>query len=211
VRWCCFTLTLILATSANAQPVELSVSPRAGQLWLDPALRDFRWDTTGQSRWGVEFATRRGTWSAALSVDRSRTTQSTGIPGELQVPRVKWTQLSLNLRRHRSVGSRLDLHAGVQAGRVFLGWDPEQLTVSAPGVAFPLTIDFEALQSWHYGPQLGLSWNALRAMSLTGQVEYSRFSLDTAFQSGGSVVEETRSFGAWQWSLGLSLRPWPLN
>jgi hypothetical protein len=89
VRWCCFILALVLGTSAKAQPIELSVSPRGGQLWLDPALRDFRWDTGGQPRWGVEVAARRGAWSSALTGYRSHTSQSTGIPGETRVPKVQ--------------------------------------------------------------------------------------------------------------------------
>lgn len=204
--------TLIVAAPGNAaaseSTVAWSVSPRVGQLWLDTELQDYRWDTTGQARLGVECEAQRGPWSAAVSLDRSHTVQATGVPGENPSPTVHWTSWSLHLRRLRSLPAQLQLHAGIQAGQVRLSWDPERLSITAPGVLDPVSVDFEPVRSWHYGPQLGLQWGATDSWSLVGLVEYSRFRLDTAHQSGGSVVQERRTFSAWQWSIGLALHPW---
>jgi hypothetical protein len=201
-----WALTLACACAAHARPLELGVSSRAGQMWLDSGLRDFRWDTSGQPGWGLEVRARRGNWSAALSGERSHTDQSTGIPGDSSAPRVGWTTLGVHLRRHQPLGAGVDVYGGMQAGRLFLSWDPRHLTVTAPGISQPVDVEFRPVQSWIYGPQLGLQWSATSRFGLEALVEYSRFSLDTAHQAGGSIVEERRSFGSWQWSLGVTVQ-----
>lgn len=195
-------------TDVHAQPVELSVSPRAGQLLLDTSLQDFRWDVRAQTRLGLELSAQRGAWSVALSADRSRTTQSTGIPGASVAPRVNWTELALQLRRHVDLPGGLSAYGGVRGGRLFLSWDPQRLSLSAPGVSGTIDVVYDDLSSWVVGPQLGLSWALHPLVELVGMGELSHFQLDTAYQSGGSIIEERRGFTSWQWSLGVAVHPW---
>jgi len=202
------TLTLLDVTGGHAQPIELSVSPRAGQLLLDRSLQDFRWDVRAQTRVGIELGAQRGAWSLALSADRAHTVQSTGIPGATVAPRVNWTEVGLQLRRHVDLPAGLSAHAGLRAGRLMLAWDPQRLSLSAPGVSGNIDVVYDDVSSWIFGPQLGLSWSVHPSVDLVGRGEISRFQLDTAYQSNGSIIEERRSFTSWQWSLGVAVHPW---
>lgn len=199
-----------LPVEAVARPIAWSLSPRAGQTFLDASLQDFRWDVRPKPRFGLELDAQRGAWSLALSIDRMHTRQATGIVGASIAPRVNWTETSLQLRRHFDLPARLAAHVGLRAGRLGLDWDPQTLSLTAPGVSGTIDVAYDAVSTWIYGPQLGLRWAVHPFVDLVGMTELARFSLDTAYQSGGTIVDERRSFTAWQWSLGVALHPWPL-
>lgn len=199
---------LALAGVAGPARAESSwgITPLAGQTLLDAELADFRWDTSPRAHWGGELWGRRGAWMAALQFRRGSSRQSTGLE-DVAALDVDLRSLAASVRWMPLRWKGLEPFAGVEAGRLHLRWSPDRLEVVPTGGGTPVTVDFESLDRWQLGLHLGSQWHLHPRTALQLRVGYDRFTLPTAHRRGDEIVEETRAFGSWNWSLAVAFSP----
>jgi hypothetical protein len=176
----------------------VGVGALVGALAFDASLDDYRWDVDPALQTGAQAVVFRGRFGAGARLWRAHTTQATGIPGETQSPRVNLTALEA-LAQGRIVSYRgVALWGLVHGGRLFLAYDPDQMTVD-PGVGAPITVAFESIDEWDYGLGVEIRGDLTAQLALGLQAEWTSFSLDTAHRRGDEIVESRERFD--QWSL----------
>lgn len=194
---------------ARANPVDdgdwrLAFGTSGGAVFIDRGLGDFRWDTRPAAVWGAHALVTRGRFASGLRVARSQTSQGTGIPGESQAPSVNLTALAL-VGQVRVAGYRgVELWGSAHAGRMHLGYSPDQLTFDAGGVNGPVTVDFDPITEWDFGGGMEIRRRFFRQVALGLQVEASSFALDTAHRRGDEIAESRDRFYNWAVRLELS-------
>ncbi len=171
-----------------------------GGLAFDQELDNYRWDVTPTVQTGVQAMAFRDRWATGARLWLARTTQATGIPGQTQAPRVNVTAIEW-VGQGRIVSYRgVELWGAVHGGRLFLAYDPDQMTVDV-GVGAPITVAFDSISEWDYGFGIEIRGDLTAQLALALQAEMSSFSLDTAHRSGNEIVESRERFD--QWSLRL--------
>jgi hypothetical protein len=95
---------------------------------------------------------------------------------------------------HRGV----ELWGMVHGGRLFLAYDPDQMTFD-PGAGAPITVAFDSIAEWDYGVGIEIRGRPTAQLALALQAEHTSFSLDTAHRNGDEIVETRERFD--QWSL----------
>ncbi|HEU4928710.1 MAG TPA: hypothetical protein VFU38_02685 [Candidatus Krumholzibacteria bacterium] len=185
----------------------LAVGPLLGGLAFDPSLDNYRWDTSPALQAGVQATVFYGRLAAGARAWRARTTQATGFPGETQAPRVALTSVEC-VAQGRMVSYRgVELWGAVHGGRLFLAYDPDQLTVDT-GIGSPITVAFDSIAEWDYGFGIEIRGDLTPQLALALQADRSSFSLDTAHRSGDDIVLSRERFD--QWSLRVQAS-WLLN
>ena len=179
----------------------LSIAPTIGALALDSHLSDYRWDTSVSMQPGLRVGLHHARFTTAFRTAWSGTEQATGIPGEPTSPSVHLTQLDLALEGRMATWAGVEMWASGHGGRLFLGYEPDQMTVDAGGT--PVTVSFDAITEWCYGLGLAFRRDVARHLALGLQLDQTTFRLDTAHRSGDEIVEARESFS--NWSLSLSL------
>ena len=193
---------LQLATPARADETagdarwRVAVGPTIGGLALDPSLENYRWDVAPALQMGAQASLFRGRFAGGLRAWRSYTTQATGIPGETRSPRVALTGLEC-IAQGRMVSYRgVELWGAVHGGRLFLAYDPDQLTVDT-GAGSSVTVDFDSISEFDYGFGIEIRGDLTPQLALALQAERTSFSLDTAHRSGDEIVESRERFSPW--------------
>jgi hypothetical protein len=179
----------------------VSIAPVIGALALDSHLGDYQWDTSVAIQPGLRVALHHTRYAAALRTSWSGTQQSTGLAGENAAPEVHMTQLDLVLEGRIAAWKRVELWGSGHGGRLFLGYDPDEMTVDAGGS--PVTVSFDPITEWCYGLGIGFRGDVARHLALGLQLDRSTFHLDTAHRSGDEIVEARESFSNWSVSLAL--------
>jgi hypothetical protein len=179
----------------------ISIAPAIGAMLFDPHLADYRWDTSVAMQPGLRLGVHHARYSAALRTSWSATEQSTGLIGETEAPRVHLTQLDLALEGRIATLAGVELWGSGHGGRMFLGYEPDQMTVDAGGS--PVTVSFDAINEWCYGAGIGFRRDVARHLALGLQLDGTGFQLDTAHRSGSEIVESREGFLNWSLSLAL--------
>jgi hypothetical protein len=179
----------------------VSIAPTFGAIALDSHLADYRWDTSVSTQAGLRAALHHERYAAVVRTSWSATEQSTGIPGETSAPRVHLTQVDLALEARVATLAHIELWGSGHGGRMFLGYEPEQLTVDAGGT--PVTVSFDPITEWCYGFGIGFRRDVARHLALGLQLDQTGFRLDTAHRNGNEIVESRESFSNWSLSLEL--------
>jgi hypothetical protein len=198
----CFVLAAATAAHAGERHEwRLAIGPVAGGVALDPSLNDYRWDTQPALQSGLQTTLFRGRGGAGVRFLRSHTTQSSGIPGASQAPRV-------NLMAYDVVGkirvvsvASFELWGSGHTGILHLGYDPDQQTFDVNGT--PVTVDYEPISEWNAGIGAEIRRELLTHMALSLQVDTSTFALDTAHRQGSEIVFSRERF--YNWSLRLQV------
>jgi hypothetical protein len=205
------TAVLHFATTARAQtdtacdefaPSEwrIGIGALAGGIAFDPTLDNYRWDVTPTLQTGVQAMLIHGRFATGARLWLAHTTQASGIPGETQAPRVNATAIEW-VGEGRAVSYRgVELWGAVHGGRLFLAYDPDQLTFDA-GVGTPITVSFDSISEWDYGFGIEIRGDLTAQLALALQADHTSFSLDTAHRSGDEIVASRERFD--QWSLRL--------
>ena len=190
-------------TSEEAAPASwrLCIAPAVGALLFDSHLADYRWDTSLAVQPGLRIGVHHARYAAALRTSWSSTEQSTGLIGESTTPRVHMTQLDLALEGRLATVKNVELWGSGHGGRMFLGYQPDQMTVDAGGS--PLTVNFDPIDEWCYGFGIALRRDLARHLALGLQLDGTGFHLDTAHRSGSEIVESREGFVNWSLSLAL--------
>lgn len=178
----------------------VGIGALAGAIAFDPALDNYRWDVTPTLQTGVQAMLMRGRFATGARLWLAHTTQASGIPGETQAPRVNATAIEW-VGQGRVVSYRgFELWGAVHGGRLFLAYDPNQLTFDA-GVGTPITVSYDSISEWDYGVGIEIRRDLTAQLALALQADHTSFSLDTAHRSGDEIVASRERFD--QWSLRL--------
>jgi hypothetical protein len=199
---------LLTAVTASAQTEDAPaarwrawVAPTVGALALDPHLGDYRWDTSISVQPGIRAGVQHARWAAAVRTSWAGTEQATGVIGETADPDVHMTQLDLALEG-RVVSLRgVDLWGSAHGGKLFLGYEPGEMTVDAGGT--PVTVTFDPITEWCWGFGAAFRRDLTQHLALGLQVDQTTFRMDTAHRRGDEIVEARESFS--NWSLALAL------
>ena len=191
----------IAAPDDHASPRwQIGVGPMIGGLVFDPTLDNYRWDVSPTLQTGAQATVYRGRLATGARVWMAHTTQASGIPGEAVAPRVNVTAIEW-VGEGRMVSYRgVELWGAVHGGRLFLAYDPDQLTFD-PGLGSPITVAYDAISEWDYGVGIEIRGHLTAQLALALQAENTSFSLDTAHRNGDEIVESRERFD--QWSLRL--------
>lgn len=179
----------------------LSIAPSIGAIALDSHLADYRWDTSLSMQPGLRVGVHHARFATALRTAWSGTEQATGVPGESAAPSVNLTQVDLALEGRMATLAGIEMWASGHGGRLFLGYEPDEMTVDAGGS--PVTVSFDAITEWCYGFGVSFRRDVARHLALGLQLDQTTFSLDTAHRSGDEIVEARESFSNWSLSLAL--------
>jgi hypothetical protein len=192
------TLDTARADTVDASRWSIAAGAAVGGLLLDPSLDDYRWDVTPALQTGVQVTLFRDRFATGARAWMSHTSQASGIPGQTQAPRVTVAAIEW-VGQGRLVSYRgVELWGMVHGGRLFLSYDPDQMTFDA-GVGTPVTVAFDSISEWDYGFGAEIRRRLTAQLALALQAERTSFSLDTAHRSGDEIVESRERFD--QWSL----------
>lgn len=189
------------AQTGETEPAawRVSIAPTVGALALDSHFADYQWDTAVAFQPGLRAAIHRARFAAAVRTSWSGTQQAAGLAGE--APKVHMTQLDLALEGRIASWMGVDLLGSGHGGRMFLGYEPDQMTVDAGGS--PVTVSFDPITEWCYGLGVAIRRDVARHLALGLQLDRTTFRLDTAHRSGAEIVEARESFSNWSLSLAL--------
>ncbi len=178
----------------------IGVGPLVGGIAFDPSLDDYRWDVAPTFQSGAQAMLFHDRFATGARLWFANTTQGTGIPGQTEAPQVNATAIEW-IGQGRMISYRgVELWGAVHAGRLFLAYDPDELTVD-PGIGAPITVAFDSISEWDYGFGIEIRGRLTPQLALALQADRTSFSLDTAHRSGDDIVESRERFD--QWSLRL--------
>ncbi len=198
-------LVLLAATAmpAAAGARWASLSLLAGTTAFDAHLADYQWDVAPRAAWGVQALAGVGPLSAGVRLWRAASTQELDLGGVAD-PRVHATSLELVTRARVWSAWGNDVLATASAGRLHLGWSPDEVVVSPSGSGSDVTAHFAPVHEWTGGAGAAVE-RALPGQWRAGvQVERRVFGLDTAHRAGATVVMDRESFGEWSARLELA-------
>ena len=179
----------------------ISIAPTVGALLFDSHLADYRWDTSLSVQPGLRIGVHHARYSAALRTSWAATEQSTGLLDEATVPRVHMTQLDLALEGRIATLGSVELWGSAHGGRMFLGYEPDHMTVDAGGS--PVTVSFDPIDEWCYGGGIAFRRDLARHLALGLQLDGTGFQLDTAHRNGSEIVASREGFVNWSLSVAL--------
>lgn len=173
-----------------------------GSVKLDASLANYQWDVTPRVAWGGQAMAGQGPWALGARVLQTQTTQATGVGGASPTVRETSCELVGNARLLRPFG--VEVLALASTGLVHLGYHPDEMTLDVSGT--PVVVDFKPVNQWIAGA--GMS--ARRAVSgpwqAGAEVEWRRFSMDTAHRNGNSIETRREAFDDWSIRLELARR-----
>ena len=208
----CFVLAAHACTAAADDTPgprwRLAVGPALGVTLPDRSLDDYRWDVSPALQSGAQATIYRGRFAAGVRVLRSRTTQSSGIPGATQAPDVNMTSFEVVALVRAVEFKGAELWGSVQSGLLHMGYDPDRLTFD-PGAGGPVTVDYDPISELDVGLGLEVRGELMTHVALSLQAEATTFALDTVHRRGNEIVEGRDRFYGWSlrlqvsWLLGL--------
>lgn len=180
--------------------IALSLGLLGGATLWDSRLDDYQWDVAPRPAFGAVARAGVGRFGAGLRVWRSSTTQRLGDSGTSS-PRVNAT--SLELFGQTQVASVLGTRvlASASAGRIQLGYDPDQVTLDSPGG--PIDVALAPVGSWSWGGGLSVERTLAGPWLASLSVDRQQFALDTAHRNGTTIETRRESFGDWNARLGV--------
>jgi hypothetical protein len=209
---CLFLLAATATVAGPSSPDEkagrgrwrFAVGLFAGGYMVDRKLDNYRWDTHPAGLRGVEATLLRGRFAAGARLWGSHTTQSSGIPGESEAPRVNLTGVEILGRVRVLQVSFVELWGSGHAGRLHLGYDPDRLTFDPGGLAEPVTVVYDPISEWEFGYGAQLRGEMTRQLALAIEAGRSSFALDTAHRRGDEIVQSREWFHGWSVQLSVS-------
>ena len=205
-------IALLLALAVPAAAFAAANDPNArwysvglltGSVKLDASLANYQWDVTPRMAWGGQAMASQGPWALGARVLQTQTTQAASVSGT-GGPEVRETSGELvgNARLLRPWG--VEVLALASTGLVHLGYHPDEMTLDVSGT--PVVVDFKPVNQWIAGAGL----TARRAVSgpwqAGAEVEWRRFSMDTAHRNGNSIETRREAFDDWSIRLELARR-----
>jgi hypothetical protein len=206
---CALALGLAAASPAGAGPLGawLEAGVVGGMNAPDASLRDYQWDVSPHAAFGAQAMAGLGKHALGLRWSRSGTTQSLGEGASVATADVSLTGLELVARAQVVRAATARLYATGTAGRLRLGYDPENVTIDVPGTG-PVDVALAPVDTWAFGGGLGVEHPL--GTRWTGALEVTRrfFSLETAHRNGSEIEYGRQGFGEWnaRFVLGWRIR-----
>ena len=200
-----FWLTAGAPPAARAETpgrVWLGAGVLAGSTLLDPRFSNYQWDVRPRAAWGGEVMGGRGPWVTGIRIWRATSTQSIDQPGAESAD-VAVTTAEVFGQRRVAEFLGADLFATASAGRLWLGYRPDQVTITPFGSS-PIVVDLAPIHEWTAGAGLALRrpWSGPWSMSFA--VDYQLFGLTASHMNGNEVETHRESLGDWSARLGLA-------
>ena len=195
------------ASEATGRPAEgpgpwLSIGLLTGTTQLDAGLADYQWNTTLRLAGGAQALAGTGRFAAGLRLWRTRTTQAVGgLAAPLDV-RATSFELVGEAALAEKWGARLLATAG--AGRLHIGYDPDQITIQPTGPSPAVVVDFAPVDAWIGGGGLALRRPLAKHWTAGIGVDHRVFALDTAHRVGTAIALGRETFGDWSARLELA-------
>jgi len=177
--------------------MRLAIGAIIGGIAFDPSLDDYRWDVSPAMQSGAQATLYWKRLAAGARLWRAHTTQASGIPGETQAPRVNLTGVEFTAGARALSIRGVELWGSAYAGRLLLGYDPDQLTFDSGGIGEPITVAYQPIDEWDVGAGIALRREIARQMSLALETTATSFALDTAHRRGSEIVEARERFYTW--------------
>lgn len=202
------TALLVLAgvpAPARAQGMpSVTLSLLGGAAIPDQGFADFQWDTRPKFSGGVQGMATLGAWGAGVRWTQSSTTQELGSASSTPEVRVGTRALELVVRRRLvGIGAQA-LFLGAAVGRTRLGYHPDHVQMDVSGS--PVDVALSPIDAWSWSGGLGTERPLGHALVGGLELGYRAFSMETAHQSGGTVMVEKRTFGEWSTRIALGWR-----
>ena len=197
------------ATPAVAGPLGAWVEAAAlfGASSPDESLADYQWDVSPHPAWGAQAMAGIGGKAIGLRWSRSSTTQALGDGASVPSADVSLTAVELVARAQVVRVATARMYATGTAGRLRLGYDPEQVTIDVPGSG-PVDVALAPVNTWAWGGGLGVEHPL--GSRWTGALEVTRrfFSLETAHRNGAVIETGDQGFAEWnaRFVLGWRIR-----
>jgi hypothetical protein len=192
------------ASVTSPSPWRLAVGTTGGSVFFDPALTNYRWDVEATAAWGLMASLGKDRWNLGARLERSSTTQATGIPGEPRAPSVRLTSVtgtaSFELVRLWRVAAAATGHAG----RLHLGYSPDRLELDPLGGGETIEVEYAPIDDWTAGVGLSLTGEVAWSLAMGLHVERSYFWLSTSHRVGSEIEQRRERFGNWAARLALS-------
>ena len=209
---CALTLAwaaVSLATPSAAGPLGAWVEAGAvlGASSPDASLADYQWDVSPHPAWGAQAMAGLGGKAIGLRWSRSSTTQALGDGASVPSADVSLTAIEVVARAQVLRVAAARMYATGTAGRLHLGYDPDQVTIDVPGSG-PVDVALAPVNTWAWGGGLGVEHPL--GTRFTGALEVTRrvFSLETAHRNGGAIETGEQGFAEWnaRFVLGWRIR-----
>lgn len=179
----------------------LSVGLLGGSTRAVGSLSDYQWKIGARPAYGAEAFASTGRFGVGLRAWTASSVQTVDVAGTPMAPEVRWTSLALVGRTRLVSMLGCEARAGLSAGRMRLAYRPDAVTIDAGGT--PTTVNFDAVDEWIGGGELGLA-RALGSHWRVGMdLERRLFALDTAHRNGSVIEYARQSFGDWSARLGV--------
>jgi hypothetical protein len=181
-----------------------SLSALGGATQFDSHLTDYRWDADPRAAWGLQSTLETGRFMMGARVLRTRTTQSSGIPGETSAPNVRLTSLEGLAGWRLATFAGVDLFGTAGVGWAHLGYDPDHMAFTPLSGTTEVEVHFAPIDTWTAAAGLRLRRPLVSSLAVGLQLERSYFALDTAHRNGATVEEQRETFGNWGARVELS-------
>jgi hypothetical protein len=170
----------------------VSIGVLAGATLPDQDFSNYQWDVTPQMAWGAQALAGTGAFSGGIRYWTSVTEQRIGAL-DAESADVRTSSFELTGRGRFAHVLGFDLLGTVSAGRVHLGWTPEDVTVSTGGG--PVAVHLEPVSEWIGGG--GLAAERALGASWSAGVEFESrfFGLDASHREGAAIVTQRETFG----------------
>ena len=178
-----------------ARGVRFSLGLLAGTTQFDAGLADYQWNTRPRMAWGGQAMAGAGRFAAGLRLWTTRTTQAIGDLGD--APGVRATSIELVGEGRLAQRWGTELLATAGAGRLHLGYHPDQVAIQPPGPVGAIVVALAPVDAWIAGGGLAVRRALLPGWSVALGVEHRSFAIDTAHRVGNAIVLTRESFGDW--------------
>jgi hypothetical protein len=160
--------------------------------------------------WGLDARLAADRAGFGVRVWRTRTTQSTGIPGESSASDVKLTGTEAVGKFRVANLAGVHFLASASVGTLHLGWSPDRVTLPPLGAGDPIEVRFDPVTEWIGGVGMTAQRQLFGGFDLALGIERSWFQLDTAHRAGTEIVTGRDTFGNWMVRAQLSHRVFQL-
>lgn len=171
----------------------------------DPKLADYQWDATPRASLGAEALVGRGRFATGVRFTQWSTTQAIGAPSTTELAKVRNSTWELVGKGRVAELAGNELLAVVTAGRVHLGYTPDEITIPT-GSGPPVVAELAPVNEWIWGGGVAGRRSLGRNFSVGLEIGHRVFRMTTAHRSGSAIVVEEESFGEWNGRLAIAWR-----
>ena len=146
----------------------------------------------------------KGKWALGARLLRSSNTQQIDASASSATTTVRLTSLELVGQGRVLTFLGTEVYAMASAGRVHLGFSPDQITIDPGGLGINVDVKFEPVNEWIVGGGMAVRRDLATQWAAGLEIDRRVFSLETAHRNGNSIEYGRESFRNWSARLGLA-------